>query len=191
MHVSVKTNYPFSFKLEYNITSSVPVSFYVRIPTWATAASTITRTGQSPSQKLSPSTAGLQKISIPAGNSSTPSTSFTINLGAQPRVVNLANNAVAVYYGALLYSLAIEYNSTATAPREYHDESILGNSTINSHTHDHTIVPTSQWSIAIDPSQIKVHYSSSADDKPLASPIWDLGAPPVELRLRLQRSTGR
>lgn len=92
-----------------------------------------------------------------------------------------ANNTAAVYYGALLYSLAITFNSSQTEPLNYYTGAVLDNSTVNPNSHDHVITPTSIWNIAIDPSQISVIYSNNTNS--LTSPIWDLGAPPVELRI--------
>ena len=178
VHVEVKTNYPFSFELNYEISASTPIKFYVRVPDWASSLSILSWGGGRHS-KLSPSSNGLHQVSVPAGDK----TAFTVNFDAQPRVVHLANNTAAVYYGALLYSLAIEYNVTAHPPRRYYDETILAKNTTDPHTHDYAMVPTSVWNIAIDPTQIHVVPNSAADREDLTSPIWDLDAPPNELRV--------
>ncbi|CZR56508.1 uncharacterized protein PAC_06397 [Phialocephala subalpina] len=175
--ISVNTTYPFGLSLTYTISAASAFPFYVRIPTWAESTSTISGPKSGPATLVSPSDQGLQKVNIPAGESTT----FTIQLETQPRVLTRANNTAAVYYGALLYSLAITFNSSETAPRNYRTEAVLDNSTIDEHCHDHIITPTSPWNIAIDPSQISVVYANDMNELP--NPIWELGAPPVELRI--------
>lgn len=168
--------YPFGHSLSYTISATAPFNFYVRIPTWADATSTITGPSNVSSEPLSPSEKGLQKIAIPAGEE----TSFTIDLDTMPRVEMRANNTAGIYYGALLYSLAIEYTETDTVPLQYRTQAILPSNTTNAHTHDHIMVPTSIWNIAIDPSQIEVVPKNITT---IPNPIWELGAPPTELRV--------
>ncbi|KUJ21209.1 duf1680 domain-containing protein [Mollisia scopiformis] len=175
--VSVNTTYPFGLSLTYTISATSAFPFYVRIPTWAESTSTISGPSNGAIVQVSPSNQGLQKIGIPGGSSTT----FTIQLETQPRVVTRANNTAAIYYGALLYSLAIDFNTSQTPPLNYHTEAVLDNSTTDSHTYDHVLTPTSIWNIAIDPSQISI--VSSNDSTTLKNPIWTLGAPPVELRV--------
>ncbi|ORY68337.1 duf1680 domain-containing protein [Pseudomassariella vexata] len=178
--ISTDTKYPFDLSLTYTITATSAFDFYVRTPTWAnTNTSTITGPGKSPQQAITLASNGLQKVSIPANEE----TKFIINLDTQPRVELLPNNAAAIYHGALLYSFAIEFNTTEHAPLRYYDEALLDSSTTDGHTHDHAIVPTSPWAIAIDPSQIAVVPSDSTNGDALPNPIWALGAPPVELRV--------
>ena len=178
--VSAQTNYPFEQTITYTISASAPFPFYVRIPTWALPNSTITAPGSTAAKPISPNSQGLQKVQIPAGSKS----SFTVTLSAAPRIVQLANNTVGIYYGALLYSLAIDYNSTFHAPISFTSQQPLPGTTIDAHTHDYYYTPTSPWNIAVDPSQIKVvRQNNTTPGAALKSPIWDLGAPPVELRV--------
>lgn len=174
--ISASGTYPFGMSLTYTISAAAPFSFYVRIPTWASNLSTITGPSDVSSKPVTPTDQGLQKVSIPAGDDTT----FTIELDTQPRVEMRANNTAGIYYGALLYSLAIEYNMTETVPLQYRTEAVLPANTTNSHTHDHIMVPTSIWNIAIDPAQIEVVRQNVTD---IPSPVWELGAPPVELRV--------
>ncbi|KAI1376291.1 hypothetical protein F4677DRAFT_87977 [Hypoxylon crocopeplum] len=171
--IQVDTNYPFGMNLKYTITSTSDFTFYVRIPGWADKSSTVTGPGGS-TTRISPSDSGLQKIEIGKGNSV-----FTVNFDTQPRVVTRANNTAAVYYGPLLYSLHIDAEVSEVTPVSFTGDSLPSGST-TPHTHDHIVVPTSTWNIAIDTSQIKVVH---ADVSTLSNPIWDLGAPPVELRV--------
>ncbi|KAL9094914.1 MAG: hypothetical protein Q9165_002864 [Trypethelium subeluteriae] len=177
--VSADTNYPFSQSIKYNISATSPFDFYVRIPTWAGPNSSISGNGNTTSTAISPSPQGLQKIEVPSGQATT----FTLNLETSPRVVTRANNTAAIYYGPLLYALAIEYESSSRAPLNYNTEAVLPANTTDSHTHDFSLTPTTPWNIAIDPNQIKVVRSNTTTSSSLPNPIWDLGAPPVELRV--------
>jgi hypothetical protein len=174
--ISASGTYPFGSSLSYIINATAPLSFYVRIPTWASGVSTITGPFEASIREISPSENGLQEIAVPAGESTT----FTIELDTQPRVQMRANNTAGVYYGALLYSLAIEYTQTETVALQYRTEAVLPSNTTNAHTHDHVMIPTSIWNVAIDPSQIEVVRKNVTD---IPNPIWELGAPPVELRI--------
>ncbi|KAI9667654.1 MAG: hypothetical protein M1821_000471 [Bathelium mastoideum] len=177
--ISTNTTYPFSHTITYDISATSPFNFYIRIPTWAGDNSTISGSANASTMAVSPSAQGLQKVEVPDGQG----TSVTLKLEASPRVVTRANNTAAIYYGPLLYALAIEYQSTSTAPINYYTENVLPANTTDSHTHDYSITPTSPWNIAIDPSQIKVVQPNATSSSDLPNPIWDLGAPPVELRV--------
>ncbi|KAH8817480.1 duf1680 domain-containing protein [Xylogone sp. PMI_703] len=179
ININARSGYPFSFDINYDISASKPFNFYVRVPTWAGKASSIQGPGTQGKTKLSPSSNGLHKILIPSGSNTT----FRVSLDTQPHVTYLANNTAAIYYGPLLYSLALEYNETSSAPLRYYDETLLGSNTTDAHTHDHSIVPTTPWNIAIDPTQIKVVSNLDTSDKDLPSPVWKLGAPPIEIRI--------
>ncbi|KAI1264177.1 hypothetical protein F5Y18DRAFT_86645 [Xylariaceae sp. FL1019] len=174
--VSANTTYPFGHTIQYSFSASEPFTFYARIPTWAHADSAING-----NKRVSPNERGLQKIQVPAGESTA-----SIQLTTAPRVVLRANGTAAVYYGALLYALAIDYNSDISASVDYRTEEILASNTTDPYgrTRDYTLTPkrNAKWNIAIDPEQIKVVQVHSSK-KPLQNPIWELGAPPVELRV--------
>ncbi|KAI0175984.1 hypothetical protein GGR52DRAFT_339335 [Hypoxylon sp. FL1284] len=170
--IQADTNYPFGMNLKYTVTSSADLTFYVRIPGWADPSSTVSIGGKS--SKISPSDKGLQKIELGKGISS-----VSINLDTEPRVVTRANNTAAIYYGPLLYSLYIDADVSEVSPISYTGDAMPLAST-TAHTHDHVIEPKSVWNVAIDTSQIKAVH---ADVSTLSNPIWDLGAPPVELRV--------
>ncbi|KAL9114313.1 MAG: hypothetical protein Q9227_001735 [Pyrenula ochraceoflavens] len=188
--VNADTTYPFGNEITYSITASDPFTFYIRIPTWADLNSTTInkKTPVSPD----PIT-GLQKLSIPAGTSSA-----SLQLSTTPRFVSRANNTAAIYYGALLYALAIDYDTTSSAPLNYRTEQLLPSNTTDpqGRTSDFRLTPQNRtkWNIAIDPRQIEVVGSSSnsssssgsnstTQQQQLPSPIWSLGAPPTELRV--------
>ncbi|KAK6948275.1 hypothetical protein Daesc_010039 [Daldinia eschscholtzii] len=173
VNIQADTNYPFGMGIKYSITASSDFTFYVRIPGWADKSSTIVGPSGK-SRPISPSDKGLQKIEVSKGISF-----INVNLETEPRVVTRPNNTAAIYYGSLLYSLHIDANVSEVPAVAFNGDTVPSVST-TSHTHDHAIEPASIWNIAIDPSQIKV---VQADVSTLADPIWDLGAPPVELRV--------
>ncbi|KAI8628037.1 duf1680 domain-containing protein [Xylariaceae sp. FL1651] len=173
--ITANTNYPFNMDLTYSISADDDFTFYVRIPTWATPSSTVTGPSSDSGVKISPSANGLQKFQVAKGQSK-----LSISLQAEPRVVDLANNTAAVYYGPLLYSLALDFNETTRDPVLYSGDGLVDASSTTSQTRDHIVETTDLWNIAIDPSQIKVVNSGVSE---LSSPIWAFGAPPVELRV--------
>jgi hypothetical protein len=173
--VTANTTYPFGNTISYSISASSPFDFYIRIPTWADSNSTVD------SKATVRDGHGLHKLTIPAGESTT-----TVTFSTSPRIVERANGTVAIYYGALLYALAIEHDSTSHPPVAYRTQQVLGSNTTDpeGRTKDYFLTPksTSKWNVAIDPSQIK--FVQRADpNADVRSPIWDLGAPPVELRV--------
>lgn len=177
--ISVDTQYPFAFNWTYTITNSHAFPFSIRIPSWAGPDSRIQVNQQDPTP-LSPSPQGLHSVSIPA--SSSDPTTLTLTLSTTPRVVSLPNNTAAIYYGPLLFALAVPHSTTSSPPINYTDITTqLPNSTTSpGRTFDYTLLPTAPWNVAIDPSQIEI-VAKPADHLP--SPIWDLGAPPIELRV--------
>ncbi|KAI1330809.1 duf1680 domain-containing protein [Xylariaceae sp. FL0255] len=175
--IEADTEYPFGFDFQYTINADAPFNFYVRIPEWSTTQSNTPSNGV---QALS-STNGLQGFKIPSGKST-----IALTLGAEPRIETRANNTAGIYYGPLLYALALDTDDTTTQPPEEWDAAgpVPSFSTYEPYTVDHTMTPTSPWNVAIDTSQIKVVSSSTAgNSSTLASPIFSLGAPPIELRV--------
>ncbi|KAI0818297.1 duf1680 domain-containing protein [Xylaria sp. FL0064] len=175
--ISADTLYPFSMDLSYSISADDGFTFYVRIPSWADPSSTATAPSGD-SSKISLTDAGLQKFDIPKGQSK-----VSINLQTAPRVVDRANNTAAVYYGPLLYSLALGFNETTRQPVTFDGGSLVDPSSTTAMTRDHIIETTDLWNVAIDPSQIKVVGSDSAATAALSNPVWAYGAPPLELRV--------
>ncbi|KAI3320035.1 duf1680 domain-containing protein [Xylariaceae sp. AK1471] len=173
--ISVDTNYPFGMDLSYSISADDDFTFYVRIPSWANPSSTTTGPSSDSSAKISTSDTGLQKFDVPKGESK-----ISVNLQTEPRVVERANNTAAVYYGPLLYSLALDFNETTRDPVVYDGSGLVEASSTTAQTRDHIVETTDLWNIAIDPSQIKV---VSSDASTLSNPIWAFGAPPLELRI--------
>ncbi|KAI0437250.1 duf1680 domain-containing protein [Xylaria telfairii] len=171
--ISVDTNYPLGMDLSYSLSADEDFTFYVRIPGWANSSSSV----RGPSgAALSLANTGLHKFHVPKGQST-----ITVNLQTEPRIVERANNTAAVYYGPLLYSLALDFNETTHEPVAY-NMGVIDPASTTPRTLDHVVENTDLWNIAIDPSQIKVVSAGGGDDA-LPSPIWAFGAPPLELRV--------
>ncbi|KAI1820352.1 duf1680 domain-containing protein [Xylaria intraflava] len=173
--IQVNTNYPFGMDLDYSISSDDDLTFYVRIPSWASSSSSIKGPHSDASVPISPTNTGLQKFDIPKGKSQ-----VSVTFQTEPRVVSRANDTVAVYYGPILYSLALDFNETTRDPVVFTGNSTVDPSSTTSQTRDHIVEATDIWNIAIDPSQIKVVHAKTSQ---LSNPIWNFGAPPVELRI--------
>ncbi|KAI1492838.1 hypothetical protein F5X96DRAFT_667354 [Biscogniauxia mediterranea] len=190
--VTANTTYPFGHRIAYSVSATSAFDLYVRIPGWAGASSTVesSSSGSSSPEPVSPDARGLQRIAVPAGTSTA-----TVRLDVAPRVVPRANGTAAVYYGALLYALAVEHDAVAAAPVSYRaQEGVLPANTTDpgGRTRDFRLTPRdgAVWNVAIDPNQIEVVVVSPGgeeeevvEDGPLPNPIWELGAPPVELRV--------
>ncbi|KAI1176199.1 duf1680 domain-containing protein [Nemania sp. FL0916] len=172
--ISADTSYPFGLDLSYSISADDDFSFYVRIPTWANSQSSATGPSSDSSTSVSPGDTGLHKFNIPKGQSK-----VSVSLQTQPRIVERANNTAAIYYGPLLYSLALDFNDTLRSPVAY-DQGFLDPASTTAQTRDHIVETTDTWNIAIDTSQIKVVNPGNSK---VAYPAWALGAPPVELRV--------
>ena len=177
--VSADTTYPFGFSIEYTVTAKDDFLFYVRIPSWASTDSTIQLPGSDTAVPIELSDRNLQQVHIEGGETRT----FKVTLDTKPRFEEPSEGTVAVYYGPLLYSLAIEFKKTETVPYNYKSPfGPLPENTTHPHTHDYALIPNTSWNVAIDPSQITV-VIQKVRSSGLPTPIWDLGAPPVELRI--------
>ncbi|KAI0010921.1 hypothetical protein F4779DRAFT_271262 [Xylariaceae sp. FL0662B] len=180
--VNATTTYPFGDTITYAISATSPFAFHVRIPTWADVGrSTVDGSGPvAPDGER-----GLHRVEAPAGDSVT-----TVRLATAPRIVSRANGTAAIYHGALLYALAIEQDAVAVAPAAYRgvapgEEPLPANTTDPlGRTRDFRLTPKAGavWNIAIDPRQIEV-VQNSQEGEGLKNPIWELGAPPRELRV--------
>lgn len=177
--VSCDTTYPFGGTLVYTINADQAFDFYVRVPEWyVPTSSSISVGGQS--QSLSPdASTGMHIISVPAGQ-----TTITYNLGTNIVVQPRANNTVAITYGALLYGLEIGESTTAEPPKDWGSKTPYPEGYAPPQSHDYTIENTTVWSVAIDPSTLKVQGGSSTDGGPLSNPIFDLGAPPISMSVQ-------
>lgn len=178
--IKCKTNYPFTNSLSYEIKASNDFDLYLRVPEWihlrsASLAITAASPGRA-SATVRPAVAaedgtGMQKIAIPKG-----STTITYTLGMKPRVENLADETVAIFYGNLLYALDVGYTKTDSLPHAYYDpkgDPISG--LPFKELRDEYVNSTKEWNVAIDPSTIKYNGIGGSDSMP--NPIFEHDAP--------------
>ncbi|PBK75252.1 hypothetical protein ARMSODRAFT_993246 [Armillaria solidipes] len=183
--VVVDTIYPFNNTLKYQIATSEPLVFKIRIPDWATEESVISVNGEE-TTNLTPDDANFQVVELSEGSST-----IILSLHAVLDIEKRFNDAIAINYGALNYAIELSYNNTVTeglrseqalndvktlypnAPAEYLTP-------YDNHTKDHTLLPTTEWRLAIDPSTIEiVDRSSEVSDLPFY--VWAPGSQPITM----------
>lgn len=177
IHIISETHYPFDEKITYKIESSRGFDFYVRVPEWATEGSTVNRDLNNQEMKeeaVKVDDHNLYKISIAPGK-----ITFRITLNAAIRVVPRPNNAVAIYRGALLYAMEISHKAKSGPPTHFAEWKPLRDADYSSKLRDVEYTPTTDWQVAIDPSQMHFERSDVRDELP--NPIFASGAPPVSI----------
>ncbi|KAE8151426.1 hypothetical protein BDV25DRAFT_171460 [Aspergillus avenaceus] len=190
-HVSIiaDTHYPFGHTITYRTTSQKDFDFYIRTPSWATNASRVTLPDGC-QVSLDHSDNNLCHVKVPAGSSN-----FAITFGADLRVIHRPTApAISIYWGSLLYALDIEYTETSIPPTHWKKNmDSLPNEPSYSQLRDRTLIPAegAEWRVAIDPSQITMHWADKDLDPatPLPNPIWERGAPPMSLSVAATRIT--
>ncbi|KAI9711855.1 MAG: hypothetical protein M1820_002000 [Bogoriella megaspora] len=174
--INANTNYPFENSIQYDITTSGAFDFFIRVPSWADAASSTIQSGSTTSPLSPDSTSGLHKISIPSGQSSLIYTlSTSIVQESRP------NDAIAVHYGPLVYALEIGASNTSTGPRQFNaPDTFYDDGYAPSQVRDYQMTNTSAWNIAIDPSTLTFHSSlDNSSTSGLVDPIFAPAAPPT------------
>lgn len=177
VHISCKTNYPFSGTLSYAITSATDLDFSVRIPTWTNSTGRNSYSVNGGTRRpLAQSSTGLQTVPIKKGK-----TRLELNLEMSVQVSAPRNGSVAIYYGPLLYALDIEYaNASYHTPLNWTDRTPLPSDQITPETRDWVLDPSSEWRYAIDPASVTVE-ELHRPDQALQSPAWTPDAVPVAL----------
>lgn len=173
--VVTDTNYPFDLDILYTITTDAAFDFYVRVPGWADPAQSSITIANTTTAVDPDGESGLHKVGrIPEG-----STTVAYNLSTSIRVEARANSTVAVHYGPLLYGLYISSENSSTVPHYYSDYEPMPEGYPPPEARDWTLLNTSAWNFAIDPSTLVYHYDGeAAPGKTVADPIWSPGAPP-------------
>ncbi|KAF8074091.1 hypothetical protein FPV67DRAFT_786999 [Lyophyllum atratum] len=187
--VTVNSLYPFGSTLTYTISATRAFTFGIRVPSWAqNPLSTISVNNAKPSV-LQPNAASLQTVQIAAGT-----TTLRVFLNAPLQIETRSNGAVAVTRGALNYALEITHNTTITpgtrsaqalndVKRLYPNAPAQFLTPTDPNTKDNTLLPTSEWRVAIDPASIVVTDNSG---KITALPfyVWAPGSSPVTMTAR-------
>ena len=183
--LTCNTTYPFSNALHYTFTTSAPFSLNLRLPSWATSYQIQASSDRLAAQKYSSSSllpdphTGM--LSINLFGSGTVDYSFSTAIRTEDR----GNDTISIYHGALLYALDVGFSDTTTANISSSTaDNLAQNATspIPYQAHDHYITNTKPWNIAIDPSTLIYHTTTSSSDsngnETLPNPIWAYGAPP-------------
>ncbi|KAJ7728415.1 hypothetical protein DFH07DRAFT_782203 [Mycena maculata] len=195
VQITVDTLYPFGTTLTYTISAAKPFAFKIRVLTFAqkSTASTIA-VNNAKATPLSPDAFSLHTVNVGAGK-----TTLHVNLNAPLEVEVRSSGAVAITRGTLNYALEIPYNDTVTLGlRLLTIQSFAGAhkpsptlkdfsptlppsiTPYDNHTHDNTLLPTSQWNIAIDPTTLQVlDKSATVDSIPYYA--WAPGSSPVTM----------
>ncbi|OGM42199.1 hypothetical protein ABOM_009340 [Aspergillus bombycis] len=177
--VTVDTHYPFDQIIRYRFTTTKSFDFYTRLPGWATASSHA-NLPDGREIPLGRDHGDVVHFTIPAGSSQ-----LIVTLGTEVRVVHRPlSSAVSIYWGSLLYALDIAYTETSTAATHWKKNvDPLPTDPTYPQLRDRRLVPEegAEWRVAIDPSQMAIHWASHDTDpaSPLPSPIYERGAPPM------------
>ncbi|KAJ3711734.1 hypothetical protein C8R42DRAFT_334064 [Lentinula raphanica] len=182
--VSVDTLYPFSTTLDYTINASKSFDYQIRIPEWAQLNdSTISVDGGQP-MSLKPDYMNLHTVNVSPGT-----TKLQLYLDAQIQVVPRYNGSVAITRGPLNYALEVTFNRTS-APGLRSQQALSDAETLfpnapasfftptDNHTLDNTLLPTSEWRLAIDPSTISF-VDKTQTTTVLPQYIWAPDSQPV------------
>ncbi|RDB14685.1 hypothetical protein Hypma_016508 [Hypsizygus marmoreus] len=184
--VTVDTLYPFGSTLTYLVTSTKPFAFNIRVPTWAQNSLSTISVNNGKMKALSPDAASLHRIQIGAGT-----TTLRVFLNAPLQIETRSNGAVAITRGALNYAVEIAHNITTTpgvrsaqalndVRRLYPNAPASYLTPTDPNTTDNTLLPTSEWRVAIDPTTITVKDNSGSVTK-LPYYAWAPGSSPVTM----------
>ena len=180
--ITCTTNYPFSSVLYYNVTTTSPFTFYLRMPSWsALNESSISVNGNEPIAHTPDSRTGMMPVSLQSGN-----TTLIYTIGANIRVEERANSTIAVYYGAILYALDVGHTVTILDNSFYNFSFSCGTPyktsapLIPAEVHDFAFRNTKPWNMAIDVTSLTFHTTFNTTTEPnLPNPIFDYQAPPT------------
>lgn len=170
--VESQTNYPFEDSLLYNVQAEEPFDFYVRQPGWAKGASISSNAGDATFDAES----SLHKVSMPAGAST-----MTYTIHTDVRTESRANDTVAIYRGQLLYAYEVGADISSTGPHNFSSQELYPADYAPPEVRDYTMLNTTEWNIAIDPSTLAYHPASGSEGTvgALPTPIFASEAPPM------------
>ncbi|EEB90192.1 hypothetical protein MPER_11634, partial [Moniliophthora perniciosa FA553] len=190
----VDTLYPFGTTLTYDITATTPFKLKIRVPEWAKKnldQSTIKVNDEEASALQPDETNSLHVVEIPEGD-----TKLVISLDAPVEMEERTNGAIAVTRGALNYALEISNNVTTTegtsdanernrsaqalvdVKRLFPNAPAVYLEPTDPNTTDNTLLPTSEWRLAIDPATLTL-FDNSANTTSMPFHVWESGAQPV------------
>ncbi|KAJ3813548.1 hypothetical protein F5876DRAFT_63075 [Lentinula aff. lateritia] len=147
--------------VDYTISALKSFDFHIRVPDWALINSSTIRIAGSEAISLEPDSMNLHTITVSPGV-----TKLQLFLDDQIEVIPRYNGSVAITKGPLNYALEITFNKTSApglrsqqalsdAETLFPDAPISFFTSTDNHTLDNTLLPTSEWRPAIDPSTIR------------------------------------
>ncbi|KAL0569595.1 hypothetical protein V5O48_012368 [Marasmius crinis-equi] len=205
--VSIDTLYPFGTTLAYEITASKAFPFKIRVPGWAqTGKSTIAVNGGAPEVLNAENDHGLRTVQVSEGTTkvqvsldapleieersngaiavSRGPLNFALELSSTDTVAAgtrcsglrflTGSRRLLITYDATYRSI----NALGNVARLYPDAPAEFVSPIDHNTVEHTLLPTMEWRLAIDPSTLKL-VDNSASITSLPEQVWAPGAQPV------------
>ncbi|KAJ4481886.1 hypothetical protein J3R30DRAFT_3669016 [Lentinula aciculospora] len=184
--VTVDTLYPFSTTLDYTVSATKPFEFLVRVPGWAQSNLSTISIGGSEPVSLDPDSTNLHAINVSSGV-----TQLQLFLDAQIQVIPRYNSSVAITRGPLNYALEVTFNKTSASSLRSQQalsdaETLFPNAPASfftptdNHTLDNTLLPTSEWRLAIDPSTIKI-VDKTDTTTILPQYIWAPDSQPISM----------
>ncbi|KAF8577243.1 hypothetical protein K439DRAFT_1534004 [Ramaria rubella] len=180
--VTVDTLYPFGSTLKYTISASKSFAFSIRVPSWAQGSNqtTIALTNSRPVTLNADASTSMHTVQIEPGI-----TKFQVTLDMPLLVETLSSGSVVINRGPLNYAVEISHNDTTTL--SWSDTEALFPAITPNYTtpfiyqdRDHTLLPTMDWRIAIDPTTLIVK-DKSAETSTMPYYAWAPGAQPVTL----------
>jgi hypothetical protein len=156
--ISLNTQYPFGSTLTFKIQSAVAFPFYLRIPGWASAA-----TVQINSGATKPAPAGkFYVVQVPAGG-----TTVVLTLPMEFYVTRRYNNAIAIYYGPILFAMDIPANWTQLKHYSFNSS-------------DWQALPVGGWAFAVNVSDQNPAQYLRMTQRPIGKyPFSETGSPYV------------
>ncbi|KAF8161852.1 hypothetical protein BJ912DRAFT_311452 [Pholiota molesta] len=187
VQVSVDTLYPFGLTLSYTVSATQAFPFKLRIPEWAKNAQSTIIVNRTKAVPVAPdASTSLQIINVSSG-----STTIELSLHAPLNVELRNSSAVSVSRGPLVYAVELSFNQTSApglrsaqalsdAKNLYPNAPPQYLTPTDNHTRDNTLLPTSEWRLAIDPKTIEVE-DESVHTSTMPYYAWAPGAQPVSM----------
>ncbi|KAL8847440.1 MAG: hypothetical protein Q9221_007509 [Calogaya cf. arnoldii] len=180
--LSCNTTYPFGNTLYYTFTASAPFTLNLRVPSWPIAYEIVSASYDSSSPKNydsssfspDPHTGMLSLDLLQTGT-------VEYRLYTSIRTEDRGNATISIYHGALLYALDVGYSDTIISDTTSDVKQFpIQQGSIPNQAHDHSIINTKPWNIAIDPSTLSYHThpNQTSVNGQLPNPIWAYEAPP-------------
>ncbi|KAL4263393.1 Non-reducing end beta-L-arabinofuranosidase-like GH127 middle domain-containing protein [Pleurotus pulmonarius] len=186
VEVTVDTLYPFGSSLTYTVAARQAFDFKIRIPDWAQNGKSTISLNNGRATRLNVDASSFHVVKVPAR-----ATTFTVTLDMPTTIEARPNGAIAVHRGPLLYAIDLQFNDTVTpgqrsaqalndVRRLYPNAPADFLTAFDNHTQAHTLLPTGEWRLAIDPASIRV-IDKSADISELPFYAWAADSSPVRM----------